>query len=53
MWGKQSPYMNGKPSAFLELKGMKFVTETEDFFAMEHHIERISVGAFILGTAYE
>ena len=26
---------------------MKFVTETEDFFAMEHHIERISVGAFI------
>ena len=32
---------------FPELKGMKFVTETEDFFAMEHHIERISVGAFI------
>ena len=26
---------------------MKFVTETEDFFAMEHHIERISVGAFV------
>ena len=45
--GENHPLYERESIRFSELKGMKFVTETEDFFAMEHHIERISVGAFI------
>lgn len=45
--GENHPLYERESIRFPELKGMKFVTETEDFFAMEHHIERISVGAFI------
>ena len=45
--GENHPLYDRESIRFSELKGMKFVTETEDFFAMEHHIERISVGAFV------
>ena len=45
--GESNPLYERDSIEFSELKGMKFVTETENFFAMEHHIERISVGAFI------
>ena len=35
--GENHPLYERESIRFPELKGMKFVTETEDFFAMEHH----------------
>ena len=46
--GENNPLYERETIRFSELKGMKFVTETEDFFAMEHHIERISVGDILV-----
>ena len=30
------------------MRGLKFVEETDDLFAMEHHIEMVSVGAVMI-----
>lgn len=43
--GKNHPWYHRDYVEFDELKELKFIEGTEDFFAMEHHIERISVGA--------
>ena len=43
--GKHHPWYNRKSVELKELSQLKFIEGTEDFFAMEHHIERISVGA--------
>ncbi|MEY8354486.1 LysR family transcriptional regulator [Lachnospiraceae bacterium 54-53] len=43
--GSRHPWYDRGYVEFEELKEMKFIEGTEDFFAMEHHIERISVGA--------
>lgn len=42
--GESHPWYDREYLEFDELKQLKFVEGTEDFFAMEHHIERINVG---------
>lgn len=44
--GKNHPLYERKSLEFTELKKLKFVGEVQDFFAMEHHIESVSVGEF-------
>ena len=46
--GKYHPLYERESVDFSELRGLKFVEETDDFFAMEHHIERVSVGAVMI-----
>ena len=43
--GSKHPWYHRDYVEFNELKELRFIEGTEDFFAMEHHIERISVGA--------
>lgn len=43
--GSRHPWFHREWIEFEELKQLKFIEGTEDFFGMEHHIERISVGA--------
>lgn len=43
--GSRHPWYDREFVEFEELKELKFMDGTEDFFAMEHHIERISVGS--------
>lgn len=43
--GKNHPYYEREFLEFDELPKLKFVEGTDDFYAMEHHIERISIGA--------
>lgn len=43
--GSRHPWYDRDFVEFGELKELKFIEGTEDFFAMEHHIERISIGA--------
>lgn len=43
--GSRHPWYDRDFVEFGELGELKFIEGTEDFFAMEHHIERISVGA--------
>lgn len=43
--GSRHPWYDRDFVEFCELKELKFIEGTEDFFAMEHHIERISIGA--------
>lgn len=43
--GNKHPWYHRDFIAFDELKELKFMEGTEDFFAMEHHIDRISIGA--------
>lgn len=43
--GNQHPWYHRDSIEFDELKELKFMEGTEDFFAMEHHIDRISIGA--------
>lgn len=42
--GSNHPWYNRDCVEFSELKELKFVEGSEDFFAMKHHLERISVG---------
>lgn len=42
--GSNHPLYERKSIAFSELATLKFVEGTDDFYAMEHHIERISIG---------
>ena len=44
--GKNHPLYGRESLEFSELKKLKFVGEVQDFFAMEHHIESVSVGEF-------
>lgn len=43
--GSSHPLYHRDSIGFSELKNLKFVEGTDDFFAMEHHLERISIGA--------
>jgi DNA-binding transcriptional LysR family regulator len=43
--GERHPWYHRDLIEFNELKELKFMEGTEDFFAMEHHIDRISIGA--------
>lgn len=42
--GQNHPYYERQTIAFKELKELKFVCGTDDFFSMEHHLRNISVG---------
>lgn len=44
--GKHHPLYERESLEFSELKTLKFVGEVQDFFAMEHHIESVSMGEF-------
>ena len=44
--GKHHPLYERESLEFSELKTLKFVGEVQDFFAMEHHIENVSMGEF-------
>lgn len=43
--GNKHPWYHREYIELDELKELKFMEGTEDFFAMEHHIDRISIGA--------
>lgn len=43
--GKNHPFFNREFIEFSELADLKFVGGTDDFYAMEHHIEQVSIGA--------
>lgn len=43
--GKNHPFFKRSSIEFTELAALKFVEGTDDFYAMEHHIERVSIGA--------
>lgn len=43
--GRNHPLYDRESIGFSELAKLKFVEGTDDFYAMEHHIERISIGA--------
>jgi DNA-binding transcriptional LysR family regulator len=43
--GSNHPWYDRGSVELRELSRLKFIEGTKDFFAMEHHIERISVGA--------
>ncbi|MGL5437404.1 MAG: LysR family transcriptional regulator [Lachnospiraceae bacterium] len=47
--GKNHPLYERKSIGFSELKGLKFVEETEDFYALEHNLEQVSVGMVHMG----
>lgn len=46
--GKYHLLYEGESAEFSELRGLKFMGEVDDFLAMEHHIERVSMGAVII-----
>lgn len=46
--GKNHPLYEREEVDFSELCGLKFVGGTDDFFAMEHHLERVSVGTVMM-----
>lgn len=46
--GENHPLYQQESVDFSQLEQLKFVEEIDDFFSMEHHIERISVGALQL-----
>ena len=43
--GKNHPLFERDEVDFKEMQNLKFVGTTEEFYAMEHHIEQVSVGA--------
>lgn len=42
--GRRHPLFNHEEITFSQLKTLKFVESTDGFYAMEHHIEQVSVG---------
>ncbi len=42
--GAKSPLYNRKSVAFADLEGLNFIQPLHDFFSIEHHLDRISVG---------
>ena len=42
--GHNHPMYDREEITFSEMKGLKFQESTDDFYAMEHHIDQVSVG---------
>ena len=42
--GKHHPFYEREEITFAEMKGLKFQESSDDFYAMEHHIDQVSVG---------
>lgn len=48
--GPNNPFYKGDSLSFEELKSLKFVRGTQEYFSMEHHLEQVCLGAFVTDT---